>query len=127
MKTAELTPFEATIQQHLNEVASKDSLFAKSLKKANKNLKECINYIYDTVKKSGRIGFNDDEIFNMAIHYYDEDDIKNVKPLNCKVIVNHSEEVPDINVGNPTETKAPQIHKNKPKVKQAPIEQLAMF
>lgn len=121
MKTAELTPFEATIQQHLNEVASKDSLFAKSLKKANKSLKDCINYIYDTVRKSGRQGFNDDEIYNMAIHYYDEDDIKNIKPLNCKVVVNHTDF---------EGKKVPAPHREKPKqstVKQKPIEQLSMF
>ena len=25
----------------------------------------------------------------MAVHYYDEDDIKNVNAVNCKVVVNH--------------------------------------
>jgi hypothetical protein len=25
----------------------------------------------------------------MAVHYYDEDDIKNVKPVNARVVVNH--------------------------------------
>ena len=29
----------------------------------------------------------------MAVHYYDEDDIKNVKPVNAKVVVNHTIEL----------------------------------
>lgn len=127
--STELNPFEATIQSHLQLVASKDSLFADTLKKANKSLKECVNYIYDTVRKSGRIGFNDDEIFNMAIHYYDEDDIKDIKPTQCKVVVNHSQEVTDINVGNPPKTKEKPIQKVKqsPKSVTEPFEQLSMF
>jgi len=124
----ELTPFEATIQNHLNLIASKDTLFAESLKKANKNIKECVKYIYDTVRKSGRIGFNDDEIFNMAIHYYDEDDIKDIKTMKCQVVVNHSQEITDISVGNPPKTKDKPKKAVKPKVKESkPIEQLSMF
>jgi len=123
----ELTPFEATIQQHLQLVASKDSLFAESLKKANKSIKECVNYIYDTVRKSGRIGFDDDEIFNMAIHYYDEDDLKNIKSTSCQVVVNHSPDVTNTNVGNPPKIKEKPVKEVKPKVKQVPKEQLAMF
>lgn len=124
----ELTPFEATIQGHLHLIASTDNLFAKSLKKANKSIKDCVNYIYDTVRKSGRIGFNDDEIFNMAIHYYDEDDIKDIKSMKCQVVVNHSQEVTEISVGNPPKTKDKPKKEVKPKVNESkPIEQLSMF
>lgn len=121
----ELNPFEATIQGHLNLIASKDSLFAESLKKANKNIKECVNYIYDTVRKSGRIGFNDDEIFNMAIHYYDEDDIKDIKPMKCQVVVNHTDfEGKKV----PVPQKEKPLKEVKPKVKESkPIDQLSMF
>ena len=34
-------------------------------------------------------GFDDDEIYSMAMHYYDEDDIEIGKPISCKVMVNH--------------------------------------
>lgn len=71
-------PFKKTIEAHLQEIAQNDKLFAETLKKPNKNIDSCINYIYSEVKKANRIGWKDDEVFNMAIHYYDEDSIKDV-------------------------------------------------
>ncbi len=34
-------------------------------------------------------GFDDDEIYGMAVHYYDEDNLDAGKKINCKVVVNH--------------------------------------
>jgi predicted HNH restriction endonuclease len=82
--------FKKTIEEHLKYRAFTDPLFAKTLEKENKNLDDCITYILTTVKNSGSNGFEDDEIFNMAIHYYDEDDIKITKGSgNIKAVVNH--------------------------------------
>lgn len=86
-------PFKAAIQKHLDEVAKNDSLFAETIKKPNKNIDDCITYIMNEVQKSGRQGFTDDEVYGMAIHYYDEDDLKPGKKVNAKVIVNHSVEL----------------------------------
>ena len=87
MKTSEA--FKKTIREYLEQRAKEDQLFAASYAKENKNIDECCNYILQEVQKSGCNGFSDDEIFGMAIHYYDEDDIKNVKPVNARVVVNH--------------------------------------
>src|ERR1700761_4168035 len=82
--------FIAQIKGYLDSVAEKDILFAETLKKPNKNINECVNYIFSTVQKSGNNGFADQEIYDMAVHYYDEDDIKDIKaPANVKVVVNH--------------------------------------
>ena len=85
--------FKETIKAHLDNRAAEDKLFSKIYAKPNKNLDECCNYILQQVKKSGCSGFADEEIYNMAIHYYDEDDIKDVKPVNAKVVVNHAVEL----------------------------------
>lgn len=82
--------FTNTINAHLQSIAATDPLFAETLKKPKKNIKDCINYIFTTVQKSGKNGFADEEIFGMAVHYYDEDNINAGKPVNCKVVVNHS-------------------------------------
>lgn len=87
MKTTDT--FKNTIQSHLQSVAENDSLFAETLKKPTKNIDDCMTYILNSVQKSGCNGFADDEIFGMAIHYYDEDTIEIGKPINCKVVVNH--------------------------------------
>jgi hypothetical protein len=91
MKSTE--DFKKVVNDKLQEIADKDPLFAASLKKENKNIDECITYIFNTVKKSGCAGFSDDEIFNMAIHYYDEDNIEAGKPIDCQVVVNHKVDV----------------------------------
>jgi len=91
MKSTE--QFKAIIQSKLNEIAEKDELFAKSLQKKNKNIDDCIKYVLNTVKASGCNGFSDDEVFSMATHYYDEDDIKVGGPVKCSVVTNHSVEL----------------------------------
>lgn len=85
--------FKTTIQAHLNTVATNDELFAQMLKKEGKNIDDCITYILNTVQKSGCNGFADDEIYNMAIHYYDEDNIEVGKAISGKVVVNHHVEI----------------------------------
>ena len=50
----------------------------------------CITYILTEVYKSGSSGFDDSEIFGMAVHYYDEDDIiVESNPSISSVVVNH--------------------------------------
>ena len=68
--------FKSVIQCYLENRASYDELFAESFRKENKNIYECVTYIFNEVQKSGCSGFSDDEIYSMAVHYYDEDDIE---------------------------------------------------
>ncbi len=81
--------FTRTIAEYLNQRAMTDPLFAPNLQKPNKSIEECITYILSEVQKSGCNGFDDDEIYSMAVHYYDEDDIEVGKAVNCQVMVNH--------------------------------------
>lgn len=81
--------FKQVIQDYLVTRAKSDSLFAANYLKSNKSLDDCITYILNTVHNSGCNGFADDEIFGMAVHYYDEDTIEIGQPANCRVVVNH--------------------------------------
>lgn len=87
--------FKRTIQDYLDARAKNDELFAKSYAKPNKSIDECITYILNEVQRSGCNGFADDEIFGMAVHYYDEDKLDAGKKINCKVVVNHTVELTD--------------------------------
>ncbi len=82
--------FKNVIQDHLNQYAKDDELFAKKLSNPNKNIDDCVTYIMNTVQKSGINGFEDGEIYAMAIHYYDEENIEVGKPIAGKVVVNHT-------------------------------------
>lgn len=85
--------FKQTVLAHLTTVADQDPLFYANFVNADKNIDDCITYILNTVQKSGCNGFADDEIFNMAIHYYDEQNIEVGKPVSGKVVVNHHVEI----------------------------------
>ena len=81
--------FTRTILTYLELRAESDNLFAESFAKENKNIDDCVTYILNEVQKSGCMGFADYEIYSMAVHYYDEDDIEVGKPMSGKIVVNH--------------------------------------
>lgn len=81
--------FKKTIKAYLEDRAKTDALFAATYAKPNKNIDDCITFIINQVKNSGCNGFADDEIYSLAVHYYDEDKIDVGKPMNCNVVVNH--------------------------------------
>lgn len=87
-----LDSFEQTISSHLELRAIQDPLFAETLKKPNKSIEECVQYIYNEVQKTKRTGFNDNEIYAMAVHYYDEDDLTAKGVSRPHVVVNHHKE-----------------------------------
>ena len=83
--------FKSTIKAYLDNMAAVDSLFAPVYQKPTKNIDNCITYILNQVKKSGCCGFSDDEIFGMALHYYQEDNIEVGSPLKCHVELSEEE------------------------------------
>lgn len=85
--------FKEVIKSYLDGRAATDELFAKTYAKEGKNVDDCVTYIMNQVKESGCNGFADDEIFGMAVHYYDEDKIEVGKLITGKVVVNHSVDI----------------------------------
>jgi hypothetical protein len=88
--------FKNTIQKYLENRAQTDELFAPRYANPEKNIDDCINYILGEVKKSGCNGFADEEIYSMAVHYYDELDLK-AEPFSGRMecVVNHVVELTD--------------------------------
>ena len=82
--------FKETIKNHLEQRAATDQLFAETYKKENKNIDECCNYVMKCARDNGFAGYSDDEVFGWAIHYYDEDDLKNIPPVWGRVVINKS-------------------------------------
>lgn len=81
--------FKETIKAYLDKRAETDVLFSFQYSKPEKNIDDCITYILNTVKQSGCNEFSDDEIYSMAVHYFDEDNIDIGSPINAHVVVNH--------------------------------------
>lgn len=65
-------PFEQAIKDYLDDRAANDPLFRPFYETEGKSIKECAKFIYGQVKESGRAGFNDEEVYGMAVHYYQE-------------------------------------------------------
>lgn len=84
--------FKEAIKSYLDERAGTDELFAKSYAKENKNLDECCSYIMGEARKRGNaVAMSDTEVFGLAVHYYDEDDIKvNKLPATARAVASAS-------------------------------------
>jgi hypothetical protein len=84
--------FKEAIKSYLDERAGTDELFAKSYAKENKNLDECCSYIMGEARKRGNaVAMSDTEVFVLAVHYYDEDDIKvNKLPAAARAVASAS-------------------------------------
>lgn len=81
MSNKENNPVKNAIKAYLDKRAQEDTLFAASYAKENKNIDECFDYIIGEVRKKGNaVYMSDEEVYGMAVHYYDEDDIK-IAPL----------------------------------------------
>lgn len=87
--------FKKTIENYLRVRANTDEQFRERFEDKKKSIDECINFIFNTVKASGCNGFDDEEIYGMAVHYYDEDNIpaSYLKKVRGNVVVNHRAEL----------------------------------
>lgn len=85
--------FNDTIKAYLEERAENDALFAVRFANPSKSVEDCVTYIINQVQKCGCNGFEDDEIFGMAVHFWEENEIEVGKPVNCQVVVNHTVEL----------------------------------
>lgn len=68
------------IGNHLKGLAATDPSIARNLQKDNKSLSECYKYVRSEVgklvKSTPIVMTTDEPVYEMAIHYYDEDSIK---------------------------------------------------
>lgn len=123
----ELTSFETAIKTFLDNMAKEDTIFAKTYAKENKSIKECCRYITQEVAKSRKnqscVAVTDDEVYGMAIHYYDEDDIKVDKQPVPVARVEQSETAPaTAEATTPSEEVAPVKKTRKPRTKKTELE-----
>lgn len=92
MSNKENNPVKNAIKAYLDKRAQEDTLFAASYAKENKSIDECFDYIIGEVRKKGNaVYMSDDEVFGMAVHYYDEDDYT-AMPLPSNGCVNFVED-----------------------------------
>lgn len=65
------------IKAYLDNRAATDELFAVNYAKERKSIDECYRYILGEARKRGSaVCMTDEEVYGLAVHYYDEDNIK---------------------------------------------------
>ena len=70
--------FQQAIKTYLDNLAATDSQFAEKYKNPKKTIENCCQYIVGEVRhktKGTTAVMSDEEVYGMAIHYYDEDNI----------------------------------------------------
>ncbi len=91
------------VKAYLDKRAKEDPLFAVTYAKENKSFDECFSYVMGEMLKASTSVYqgvkgchmDDDVVFGMAVHYYDEDDIKvNKLPANVKATASISTDKP---------------------------------
>lgn len=75
-KTKEMKnkPFAEVIKSYLDRRAAEDQQFAESYANPKKSIGECCDFIVSEVKRQNRTAMTDDEVYGLAVHYYDEAD-----------------------------------------------------
>ena len=68
--------FEDVIMAYLKRFAERDETFKKKLENEKKSISECCDFIASEVNRMGVCGLTDAEVFGLAVHYYDEEDVK---------------------------------------------------
>lgn len=83
--------FEKAIKAYLDARAEKDEVFAKKYQEGGKTIGGCCSYIISEVKKRSKgkdTALDNDEVYGLAVHYFDEDSIKEEKGMvKCHVVV----------------------------------------
>ena len=86
-----MTPFESAIKEYLDARAKEDVKFAEKYSNEKKSIEECCSFILGEMRKkakSGMYGATDAEVFGLAVHNYDEEDIKVEKNVSAEVVIN---------------------------------------
>ena len=68
--------FVEHIQRWLDEEMKRDEQLAAKVQQSGKTAEQACNFVLAEVKKSGRCGFDDAEVYGMVRHFFDEDDVK---------------------------------------------------
>ena len=85
--------FNDIIADYLKQRAEEDTLFAPKFANPNKSIDECCRYILGEARKRGTaVAMRDSEVFWLAVHYYDEKDIK-IEKVSAGCSVSSSQKV----------------------------------
>lgn len=81
--------FKEAIKSYLDQRAKEDELFRAKYETTSRTIDDVVNFILHEVRNSCCCGFDDSEIYSMAVHVIDEPGLEIGEPLQCGIVVNH--------------------------------------
>ena len=85
--------FAQVIADYLNNEAEHDETIKAKLQLEKNSIENVVTYIINQVKNSGCCGFEDSEIFGMALHYVVEDNVEPGEKIQCGIVINRQVEL----------------------------------
>ena len=82
--------FKQRIKAHLDRLAEGDPVFAARYADPKKSIDGCADHIIAWVERQKRCGFDDDEIYGQAVHYYDEAETGDVSHGDCRIVIDEA-------------------------------------
>lgn len=83
--------FVERIQAFLDEQAATDETFAAKLKKDKRTVQDCANWMIEKLaqdfRDTGKMGYDDSEIYGLALHFFDEPGLKAKGNLNFQGLI----------------------------------------
>ena len=79
------------MQEMMQRRIEQEPEFALKMANPNKSMEGAINFLCNEVKKSGLCVLTDEAVEAILVHYWDEEDIKEVGNIGCNIVVSKPE------------------------------------
>ena len=79
------------MQEMMQRRIEQEPEFALKMANPNKSMEGAINFLCNEVKKSGLCVLTDEAVEAILVHYWDEEDIKEVDNIGCNIVVSKPE------------------------------------
>ncbi|EOZ2853500.1 PcfK-like family protein [Listeria monocytogenes] len=86
-------PFYDAIKEYLDTYAKSNPQFAEKYSNPKKSIEKCCEFIVSEVQKMNVKGLDDGEVYYLARHYYEEENLDFKEGISCKVVVNKAVEL----------------------------------
>lgn len=84
-------PAIIAMQEMMQRRIEQEPEFALKMANPNKSMEGAINFLCNEVKKSGLCVLTDEAVEAILVHYWDEEDIKEVGNIGCNIVVSKPE------------------------------------
>lgn len=84
-------PAIVAMQEMMQRRIEQEPEFALKMANPNKSMEGAINFLCNEVKKSGLCVLTDEAVEAILVHYWDEEDIKEVDNIGCNIVVSKPE------------------------------------